>query len=112
MESQFEPIAAYARQAQITCVGRPASRFWNNVVNLHLHNDRLPSPAVLTAAMRSLDHRLAERRHDIGHLGTELQLVPNVMPALLQHEKGMGAQQHHAICLVDQRRELVLLLVR
>jgi hypothetical protein len=112
LEGQLEPVAAHAGQAQVAFLGRATRRLGDDVVDLHLHDDRLPGQAVLTAPLRPFAHRLAERWRDIGHLGPALQLLPDVVPALLQHEQRVRAQERHAIRLIDQRSELRLLLRR
>ncbi len=112
LERKLEPIATHTGQAQIARVGRTPSRLRDNVVNLHLHDDRLCRQAVFAASTRPLGYLPAQRLRDVGHLRPALQLAPHIVPAPLQHKERLRAQERHAVRLIDERGKLGLLLIR
>lgn len=112
LERELEPVAAHTRQAQIARVGRTTSRLRDNVVDLHLHDDRLRGQAVFAASTRPLGYLPAQCLRDVGHLCPALQLAPHIVPTPLQHKERLRAQERHAVRLVDEGGKLNLLLIR
>jgi len=112
LERKLEPVAAHTGQAQIARVGRTSGYLRDNVVDLHLHDDRLRSQAVFAASTRPLGYLPAQRLRDVGHLRPALQLAPHIVPAPLQHKERLRAQERHVVRLIDERSKFGLLLIR
>jgi len=106
---QLKPVAPHAGQTQVVLRGWSASPRWHDMINLHLHHDRLGRLAVLAPAICTADYPLPQRGGDIGHLGPEPQLLSHIMSALLEDEHSPRTQQGQAIRVVNQRCQLDLL---
>lgn len=100
-ECQLKPVAAHAGETQVVYCRGAAQRLGDDVVDLHLHDDRLRRQAVFTASARPLDYLLAQRWRDVRHLGPARQRVVDTKAALLEHEESLRAVERYAISVLD-----------
>lgn len=84
----FGAVTTDTGKAKIVKDGSSASGTWDNVVNMHPHNDTRLRLTILAKPASALGNAISQTNRNVGHKScADLKMIANVVPAPLKQEE-------------------------